>query len=179
MVEAAATAVSPTLIELPVRALTAEAFKPFGQVIAPAADGQLFGPDDAQLDIARGIPRFYTMSLKARPATFRSITRHLRVTQCLASCGGRPWLIAVAPPNEPDNPDARPDPASIVAFHVPGTLGIKLDRSTWHVGPFFSGPTADFFNLELSDTNVTDHHSVYLDKEFGIEMRLAGPLAHL
>ena len=180
MAEAVASVVSRTLVDLPVQPLTAEAFKAFGQVIAPAVDGRPFGPDDAQLDITRGIPRFYIMSLKGpRPSTFRYITRHLSVTQCLASCGNKPWLIAVAPPNEPDNPAAKPDPAAIVAFHVPGNLGIKLDRSTWHAGPFFGGSAADFFNLELSDTNQVDHHPVYLDKEFGIEMHLAGPLAKL
>ncbi|SRR5258708_3633073 len=174
--EAVAQVVNRRIVELPVQPLTAEAFKPFGQVLEPTLDGRLFGPDDAQLDINRGIPRFYILSLKARPAAFRYITRHIRVTQCLASCGGKPWLIAVAPPNDPDNPQAKPDPDRIVAFHVPATLGIKLERSTWHAGPFFSG-NADFFNLELSDTNQNDHYPVYLDKEFGIEMRFGGPLA--
>lgn len=179
MTDAPAPVLSRTIVDMTVQPLTAEAFAPFGQVMTSTPDGKLFGPDDAQLDIGRGIPRFYIMGLKARPMGFRYITRHIRVTQCLASCGNKPWVIAVAPPNDPDNPDAKPDPAQIKAFHVPGTLGIKLDRSTWHVGPFFNGPAADFFNLELSDTNQTDQHPVYLDKEFGIEVRLTGPLAQL
>jgi ureidoglycolate hydrolase len=164
-------------VELTVQALTPEAFAPFGQIMTHTPDGQLFGPTDAQLDIARGIPRFYIMALKERPMTFRYITRHMSVTQCLASCGTKPWLMAVAPPNDPDDPKAKPDPARIAIFHVPGPLGIKLHRSTWHAGPFFSGKTAEFFNLELSDTNQSDHHPVYLDKEFGIEIRPVGPLA--
>jgi ureidoglycolate lyase len=179
MANATDTAVRTTIVDLTVQPLTPEAFAPFGQVIAPEPDGGVFGPHDAQLDINRGIPRFYTMSLKARPSKFRYITRHMRVTQCLASCGNKAWLIAVAPPNDPDNPKAKPDPNAIKAFLVPGNIAIKLDRSTWHAGPFFNGPGADFFNLELSDTNKVDHYPVYLDKEFGIEMRLTGPLSEL
>ncbi len=166
-------------VDLTVQALTPDAFSPFGQVLASTPEGRLFGPEDAQLDINRGIPRFYIMALKGRPMTFRYITRHMRVTQCLASCGAKPWLIAVAPPNDPDDETAKPDPKKIAIFHVPGTLGIKLHRSTWHAGPFVNGKSADFFNLELSDTNQSDHHPVYLDKEWGIEIRPTGPLAEV
>ena len=159
------------LVELPVRPIDAAAFAPFGQVIAPTEDGKPFDSDDAQLDLARGTPRFYIMTLHRRELVFRSITRHLNVTQCLASVGGKDWLIAVAPPNDPDNPSAKPAPDAIRAFRVPGTLAIKLHRSTWHAGPYFDAPTVDFFNLELSDTNIVDHHSCRLDRDYGIEMR--------
>lgn len=36
---------------------TAESFKEYGQVIEASADGEEFGPQDAQLDLSRGIPR--------------------------------------------------------------------------------------------------------------------------
>lgn len=160
-------------VTLPLNELTPEAFAPFGQVIAPTADGKPFGPDDAQLDLGRGIPRFYILSLKPRPSTFTVITRHLAVTQCLAAVGGRPWLIAVAPPEAPDDAKAKPDPAAITAFLVPGTVGVKLHRSTWHAGPFFEGPALDFFNLELADTNKVDHFSCRLDAAFGMSFRFA------
>ncbi len=161
-------------ITLPVNALTPEAFAPFGQVIAPSLDGKPYGSDDAELDLGRGIPRFYILSLKPRPSAFSLITRHLAVTQCLASVGGRPWLIAVAPPEAPDDPSARPDPAAITAFLVPGTVGVKLHRSTWHAGPFFDGGGLDFFNLELADTNKVDHFSCRLDAVFGKSYRFEG-----
>lgn len=33
-------------------------------------------------------------------------------------------------------------------------------QGTWHAGPLFSGhPHMDFYNLELSDTNVEDHNT--------------------
>jgi ureidoglycolate hydrolase len=165
------------LVDLQVQPLKAETWAPFGQIIVPDKDGRPFGPHDAQLDLHRGTPRFYIMSLRLKPLTFTVITRHLQVTQCLASVGGKPWMIAVAPPHDPDNRDAIVDPKEIMAFQIPGNVAIKLHRSTWHAGPYYNGETADFFNLELSDTNQADHPSVYLDKRFGIEYRFAGPLS--
>ena len=179
MPDTAPTALPCKTIHRTVQALTPEAFAPFGQIIAPTPDGRLFGSEDAQLDISRGTPRFYIMALKGRPTAFHHLARHMRVTQCLAACSGKPWLMGVARPDDPDDPKAKPDPAGIVVFHVPGTLGIKLHRSTWHAGPLFSGPAANFFNLELSDTNQSDYHPVYLDKEFGIEIQPVGPLADI
>jgi ureidoglycolate lyase len=160
------------IIDLPLQPLDAAAFAPFGQVIAPTPDGRPFGPDDAQLELNRGIPRFYMMTLKRRELVFNVITRHISVTQCLASVGGKSWLMAVAPPNDPDDPSKMPDPAAIRAFLIPGTVAIKLHRSTWHAGPFFKDPTLDFLNLELSDTNKVDHFSCQLDREFGLQFRL-------
>jgi ureidoglycolate hydrolase len=160
-------------IELMLRPLDANTFSPFGQVISTGADGKPFGADDAQLEF-RGTPRFYILPLKRREPRFRQITRHLKVTQCLASVGAKPWFLAVAPPDDPDNAEAMPDPSSIAAFWVPGNVAVKLHRSSWHAGPFFSEPTLEFFNLELSDTNKTDHFSCQLDRQFGLEFAFAG-----
>lgn len=173
MPEEAATPRPITLVELPVRELEPAAFAPFGQVVAPTFDGKPFDQDDAQLELGSGVPRFYIMSLHHREPSFREITRHLAVTQLLASVGGQPWLIAVAPPHFPDDPAQLPDPAAITAFRVPGTVAIKLHRSTWHAGPFFEMPQLDFFNLELSDTNQTDHFSCRLDHSYGLAFRFA------
>ena len=85
--------------------------------------------------------------------------------------GGKEWLIAVAPPITPDDPAAMPDPATIRAFRVSGTLAIKLHRGTWHAGPFLTEPTTDFLNLELSDTNETDHVNCHLARDLGITLR--------
>lgn len=158
-------------MDLPVEPITADAFKPFGTLIEAAEDGKLFGPDEAQLQITQGIPRFYVMRLHGRPKVFNRITRHLQVTQCLASVGGRPWLLAVAPPDQPDAADGEPDPTAIRAFRIPGDVAVALHRSTWHAGPYFDEPVQDFFNLELADTNQVDHHNCLLDRRFGLTFR--------
>jgi ureidoglycolate hydrolase len=141
------------------------AFAPFGQVILPAEDGLPFGPDDAQLDLAAGTPRFYAMRLHRRPGRFDRITRHHRVTQCLGSMMGVPWRLAVAPPSRASD---APDPDAIRAFAVPGDRFVKLHAGTWHAGPYFDAPHADFYNLELADTNVVDHDTCRLAERFGL-----------
>jgi len=146
-------------VDLKVRPLTAEAFAPFGTVMAALADGVPFGPADAQLELSSGTPRFYVMRLETRGRTVRAITRHRCVTQALASVGGHPWLLAVAPPLRVDDPEAEPAWQDIRAFRIPGDVAVMLSRGTWHAGPLFDTPEAAFFNLELADTNVTDHHT--------------------
>ena len=161
------------VVDLIVEPISAEAFLPFGTLIEATEDGKLFGPDEAQLQLTQGTPRFYVMRLHGRPKTFNRITRHLQVTQCLASVGGKPWLLAVAPPDQPDAADGEPDPAAIRAFRIPGNVAIALYRSTWHAGPYFDEPVQDFFNLELADTNQIDHHNCLLDRRFGLTFRFA------
>lgn len=143
---------------LAIEPVTATEFARFGTVIPPKAAGP-FGPDDADLALGRGIPRFSTMRIPGRGYEVRSITRHRRVTQVLASAGGHDWVLAVAPPDGVDDPEARPDAEAIRAFRIPGDTAVMLAVGTWHAGPLFEGEARSFFNLELSDTNETDHHT--------------------
>jgi ureidoglycolate lyase len=159
--------------DLKVRPLTAENFAPFGDLIAPSEDGVPFGAGDARLDLTRGTPRLYIMRLPDRGLVFRQITRHRAVTQCLAAMGGRAWFIAVAPPLGLDDPAAEPALADIAAFRVPGDMALKLHRGTWHAGPFFQDDEISFLNLELSDTNETDHQNSRLAERFGFALRFA------
>jgi ureidoglycolate lyase len=157
--------------DLPARPITREAFAPFGDLIAPMEDGGPFGPQDAALDLTRGTPRLYIMRLSHRGLVFHQITRHRNVTQCLAALGGKSWLMAVAPPGAVDGPKAEPALADIAAFVIPGSVAIKLNRGTWHAGPFFDDEAIDFLNLELSNTNDVDHQSSHLDERFGLSLR--------
>jgi ureidoglycolate hydrolase len=156
--------------QLSVTVATPATFAPYGQVIMPMDDGIPYGPDDAQLDLAAGIPRFYSMQLHNRGNVFRHITRHKLVTQCLGSMLGATWMLGVA---EPSPQRAMPDLQSLKAFIVPRDRFIKLHRGTWHAGPYFAAESALFYNLELSDTNVTDHDTCHLPDIFGLEFEFA------
>lgn len=156
-----------TLIPAPI---TAEAFAPYGDVIETTEDGVPFGDHDAQLDLSGGTPRFYIMRLPNRGMRFDRITRHARVTQCLASVGGADWYIAVAAPSDP--PGNEPAPDEIQAFRIPGDMAIKLHLGTWHVGPFFTPEEVSFFNLELADTNIVDHQDCDLRSRYGVALML-------
>jgi ureidoglycolate hydrolase len=148
--------------------LSAERFAPYGRVLSAQPDGTPFTADEAALDLSAGTPRFYVMTLAHGRTSFTRITRHHRVTQCLASVGGAPWRLAVAPARPGSAVDA-PALADLRGFEVPGDVAVLLYRGTWHAGPFFDGPELAFFNLELSDTNVTDHDTSDLAGRFGVD----------
>lgn len=134
--------------------ISPEAFQPFGQLIQASPDGKAFDHEDAQLDLSQGTPRFYIMRLPRRGTLFSRITRHRQCTQCLGSLNGKPWLITVAPPTLQDQPAVQ----DLKAFKIPGDCFIKLKVGTWHAGPYFDNEDfIDFYNLELSDTNIVDH----------------------
>ncbi|MEM7769135.1 MAG: ureidoglycolate lyase [Cyanobacteria bacterium P01_A01_bin.37] len=156
--------VKPSRWQLPAQLVTPENFEPFGQVIYASDDGKGFDQHDAQLNLENGTPRFYIMRLHQRGRLFSDITRHEQCTQCLGSLEGKPWLIAVAPTGEA----ARPQPSDIQAFHIPGNCFIKLEVGTWHAGPYFDGESVDFYNLELSDTNIVDHDTCNLKESYGL-----------
>jgi ureidoglycolate hydrolase len=148
--------------------ITPENFQLYGQVIVATEDGKPFDHQDAQLSLQAGTPRFYIMRLHHRGFTFSKITRHVRCTQCLGSLGNQPWCLAVAPPSL----ESFPTLDQLAAFVIPGNCFIKLEVGTWHAGPYFQHETVDFYNLELSDTNITDHETCNLQTLSGQEFQI-------
>ena len=134
--------------------VSSESFALYGQMITATPDGKPFDAMDAQVELGDGVPRFYIMQIPAKGLTFDRITRHDRCTQCLGSLSGKTWWIAVAPANAASR---EPDRDRLRAFQVPGDCFLKLNRGTWHAGPYFEQGTIDFYNLELSDTQINDH----------------------
>ncbi|KAL1211151.1 hypothetical protein V5N11_008609 [Cardamine amara subsp. amara] len=171
---------SPVEVNLiPIEA-TPESFRDYGQVIEASSDGDKFGPNDAQLDLSRGTPRFYIMRLKDRSFRFSKITHHANVTQCLGSIGGHVWYLGVAKPSliEDDKVEsgsghlyALPTVEEVRVFRVSGPKFIKFNRGTWHDGPLFRESSMDFYNLELSNTNVVDHTVHDFVKKNGVIFR--------
>lgn len=148
--------------------ITPNAFAPFGQVIQPIQDDVPYSALDAHLKLDEGIPRFYIMQLTNRGRRFTTITRHQRCTQCLGALAGAEWLMAVAPPGSTPAPDLN----AIQAFRIPGTCFVKLHIGTWHAGPFFDDQQVNFYNLELSDTNINDHYTCNLRSHYHVECEI-------
>ncbi|KAG9453288.1 hypothetical protein H6P81_006192 [Aristolochia fimbriata] len=154
---------------------TPETFHEFGQVIEASPDGQQFDSSDAQLELHRGVPRFYIMHIEDRKLKFSKITHHASVTQCLGSIGGGEWYLGVAKASilgetrnvaEMANNVVKskcghyyvpPAPDDVQVFRIVGPKFLKLNVGTWHAGPLFRANAMDFYNLELSNTNVVDH----------------------
>uniref|UniRef100_A0A1J3CIJ4 Ureidoglycolate hydrolase n=1 Tax=Noccaea caerulescens TaxID=107243 RepID=A0A1J3CIJ4_NOCCA len=178
---------SPVEVNLiPVEA-TSENFREYGQIIEASRDGDHFGPNDAQLDLSRGIPRFYIMRIQDRSFGFSKITHHANVTQCLGSIGGHVWYLGVAKQSlieddgskKVDNVESGsgghlyvpPAIEEVRVFRVSGQKFVKLNRGTWHAGPLFRDSPMDFYNLELSDTNEVDHTVHDFVKNNGVTFR--------
>ena len=111
--------------------------------------------------------RLYIMHIENRPLKFSSITHHANVTQCLGSIGGQTWYLGVAKPSivvDDSADDSVKSPSGhsytpprvedVRVFRVTGPKFLKLNRGTWHAGPIFKEKAQDFYNLELSNTNV-------------------------
>lgn len=154
---------------LPVQTATEANLAPYGTLVQPAEDGAALAVDDARLDLGRGTPRFYIMRLHSRPLSVSRITRHRRVTQCLAALRGEEWMLVLAPPGDPDDPAAQPDCSRLAAFRFEGYQAVILHRGTWHAGPLFTAAEVDFVNLELADTNEVDHSTVALDRTYEVQ----------
>jgi ureidoglycolate lyase len=136
---------------------------PYGTLVEPTEDGAIFDSASAQLVLNRGTPRFYFMTLNRREMEITHITRHRQVTQCLAAMNGQRWFMLLGAPDDPDQPQATPRNETLQAFEFRGPQALALHRGTWHAGPFFTADEMIFANLELSDTNIADHHTVRLD----------------
>jgi ureidoglycolate hydrolase len=160
------------------KALDADAFAPYGEIIRPrGTSGQFenhpYDPEtsleEPKLVLTNGIPRLWIMELKGRGLVFTSMARHRRVSQCLGALGGKEWFIAVAPPNDPAE-GTKPELDKIAAFRIPGDRIIKLHVATWHAGPHFVHEACLFLNLENLDTNKRDFDSAKLPGDFRIVM---------
>ena len=149
-------------------AITRKNFQPYGQLITPTEDGKLFDETDAVLTLQNGTPRFYIMHLNYRGKVFSKITRHSLCTQCLGSSNGHEWLIAVCPPSVKNEPELN----CLRAFRIRGNCFIKMEVGTWHAGPYFDRKLMDFYNLELSDTNIVDHYTYNFATQQNLEFEI-------
>jgi len=145
-------------------------FKSFGQVISWRDDGEKFSSEDLQVELTKGIPRYYIFRKRERTLNFHAITFHENVTQCLSSVQDAPWYIVVSAANF--NIKKPPFFEELLAFKVKGGTILKLNLGTWHAGPFFQDlEFMDFFTLELCDTNIEDHNThVYSSENISFEI---------
>lgn len=112
--------------------LTAEAFAPFGDVLAATGDFRLINAglcrrhhDRAHLDFGDGGRAgisIFQAEPRALPYSFDLIERHPEGSQAFIPMTDHPFLVIVA-----TDPQAEPR-----AFLTNGAQGINLHRGTWH-----------------------------------------------
>ena len=154
-----------TIVEIRTERLCAEAFAPYGRLIAAGE-----GPADYarplldvwHLDYRADAPtRIQIMRYHAQPMVFRQLERHVRVTEGRIPLAGARAVLAVAGATDAA-PESRPDPASVRAFRFDGTCGILFAPGTWHSLDCFplGSPTADFVLLsdEATENEIESWH---------------------
>jgi ureidoglycolate lyase len=137
--------------------LTAEAFSPFGQVIATGdMDMELRGGEQFALNV---------LSYDHRPLVCDHLNRHHRATQALVALAGRPTLIVVAPPELDFS--TTDHLAGVRAFVCDGTAGVNIALSTWHWGPYPLMDHVDLVNVQGAGF-LDDNEVAHLERDLGI-----------
>ena len=125
-------------LSLQPRALTAEAFAPFGVVIetgglSPEVINQgntlKFAdllPFDCSREGGRVALHLYCSKAQSLPLEIRCLERHPLGTQAFWPLQDRPYLLVVAAPG------SKPEPREIRAFVAGGHQAIQYHRNTWH-----------------------------------------------
>jgi ureidoglycolate lyase len=156
---------------LKVELMTAESFRPFGEVWEPGAR-----PSDR--------PEFFSMSFEIdgkttvsviwqpyQGKTFTELERHFKVTQSFVPLEGSPSVVAVAAPTDPDDPNDVPKPEDVHAFLIDGTRGYGYKTGTWHsLNRYVLHPPGASFiilNVEPNPTQVVDY-----EERFGVSFAI-------
>ncbi|WP_061930481.1 ureidoglycolate lyase [Aureimonas sp. AU22] len=143
-----------TLRTIPAQPLTAEAFRPFGEVIEPdnCTEIRLINNgtttrfhDIAPVDVASGGGHALISIFRGKPfdLPFRveMLERHPLGSQAFMPLEGRRYLVVVAPDR-----DGRP--GEPVAFLADGSQGVSYARGTWHHPLIALGERSDFLVVD-------------------------------
>jgi ureidoglycolate hydrolase len=123
------------LFEITLESVSAEAFRPFGELLK-RPDTPSLGERDVQ-DYWRlpfdldGKPELEIVRYWAQPWELNRVERHLHVTESRVALGGRRVVLVVAP-RTPGEIAAGPAPESLRAFLIDDDAGVLLHRGTWH-----------------------------------------------
>jgi len=150
-------------VTLPVRDLDAEAFAPFGRVIAtPGRTQDASGPGWrwwAETVVLEGDGRPWGVGYldlgSDRPSSFDWAERHLRSPEAIVPVAGS-CLVYVAPPDHPEQPDRLPAFDAFRVFRVPPGTGVVMNPAVWHGAPLADRGPAKAIVLLLEGTGRED-----------------------
>ena len=139
--------------------LTAEAFAPFGEVLAaPAAPGRDY--IDAALENRRAHAKpslsFSTKAPTALPLASTTMERHLHSSQSFVPMEAGRWLVLVAP----HGADGGPDMARARAFLARPDQGVTYGADVWHHPSTVFDRTARFAVFMWKDGSPADDEFV-------------------
>ncbi|HEX2012542.1 MAG TPA: ureidoglycolate lyase [Roseateles sp.] len=126
------------MLELPLEALTPQAFAPFGEVIEADAAAQRFpingGTTERFHDLARLqagpqgrlIVSIFRAQPRVLPQDITLLERHPLGSQAFVPLSGRPYLVVVARPGTP------PRREDLRCFLARGSQGVNYAAGVWH-----------------------------------------------
>ena len=162
-----ATGQSSRVHKLKIELMTAEAFRPFGEVWeakARPSDRREFFPMNFEIN---GKTTVNVIWQPYQGMTFTQLERHFNVTQSFVPLEGSLSVVAVAAPTNPDDPNDIPRPEDVRAFLIDGSKGFGYKTGTWHSLNRYvlSPPGASFIilNVEPNPSEVVDYN-----EKFGI-----------
>lgn len=148
----------PPYAKLPrvaVRPLTPDAFRPFGDVLAPLGGARRTSfPAATQAAAASPRPALWVSRVAAAqslPLRVEQMERHCHAAQSFMPLSTSRWLVIVAP----DAPDGGPDAAGALAFLAGPGMGVCYRPATWHGSLTVLDAPADFGVL-MSDAGHPD-----------------------
>ncbi len=160
------------LHDLKIERMTAEAFKPFGELFDAKerpADHRIIAPDKG-FEI-KGNTVVSVIWQPAEGMLFTQLERHFNVTQSFVPIHGSPSVVAVAAPTNNSDPNDVPRPEQVHAFLIDGTVGFRYKIGTWHSLNrhilYPPGATFLMINVSPNPSEVVDY-----DKKFGVMFRV-------
>jgi ureidoglycolate lyase len=164
-------------IQVPIRPLTRDAFKPFGDVVQ-AADSRHYTinqgwaeryADLAKLDLLAqgGQPNLGIVRAAPRPMPLKVelMERHPLSSQMFIPLSPLPFLVVVAPPGE------RPATKDIIGFRTVAGQGVNYARGVWHHPLIALDQSTDFLVVDRhgKDENCDEFPLADIDLWIGDE----------
>ena len=165
-------------MKLQAQPLSAEAFAPFGEIVAQPKDAPIaslaeldYWADVAALPDLGGPLGVGYAALKVCPMVQKSVERHMQTFEVLLPVGGD-IVVVVGPADYPSEPGRLPAPESFQAFRVPEGQAVILKAGVWHYAPFAVGGPMSLFVIYKAGTAQNDVTLVGLTPDRVMEVEL-------
>lgn len=156
-------------VTLPIEALSAHAFAPFGSIVEqPARVSDAAGPgwqwwgEIVQLAASDRPYAIGYLNLQPAPLRFDWAERHMLSEELLAPLGGD-CLVYVGPPKFENEPGRLPELAEFRVFRVRQGQAVLLKPGVWHGAPLAVDSPAKVLVILLFNTARQDLHLVRFD----------------